>query len=97
MGANASTWLTLISPVINGYKNCAHSTTGYSRILCHYVNPIIGNPLYYNVMVNVNKARKSIVTNDKKDTFNLGDNVFVVPRIRNIKKHATDRHFRDRK
>jgi transposase InsO family protein len=45
MGPNAINWHTLISPVINGYNNCTHSTTGYSPILCHYVNPIIGNPL----------------------------------------------------
>jgi hypothetical protein len=61
------------------------------------VNPIIGNPLYDKIMVNVNKARRSMVTNDKKDAFNLGDSVFIVPRIRNIKKHAAVCHFRDRK
>jgi hypothetical protein len=97
MGANAINWHTLILPVINGYNNCTHSTTGYSPILCYYVNPIIGNPLYDSIMVNVNKARRSMVTNDKKDAFNLGDSVLVVPRIRNIKKHAADCHFRDRK
>jgi hypothetical protein len=33
----------------------------------------------------------------KKDAIRVGDNVFVDPRIRNIKKHGSDRHFRDRK
>jgi hypothetical protein len=60
-------------------------------------NPIIGNLLYDNIMVNVNKARKSMVENDKKDAFNLGDSVFVVPRRRNIKKYMGDGHFRDHK
>jgi hypothetical protein len=36
-------------------------------------------------MVNVNNAVKSMVTNYKKDAFNLGASVFVVPRIRHIK------------
>jgi hypothetical protein len=97
MGANAINWHTLISPVKNGYNNCTHSRTGYSPIFCHYVNLIIGNHLYDNIMVNVNKARRSMVTNNKKDAFNLGDSVFFVPRIRNIKKHAVDCHFRERK
>jgi transposase InsO family protein len=97
MGANAVNWHTLISPVINGYNNCRHSTTGYSPILCHYMNLIKGNPLYDNIMVNVNKSRRSIVINNKKDAFNLSDSFFVVARIRNIKKHGADRHFRDRK
>jgi hypothetical protein len=61
------------------------------------MNPNIGNPLYGKIMVNVKKARRFMVTNHKKDAFNLGDSVFVVPRIRNIKKHAADCHFRDPK
>jgi hypothetical protein len=97
MGANSINWHRLISPVFYGYNYCTHSTTGYSPILCYYVNPIVGNPLYDNIMVNVSKARMSMVTNDKKDAFNLGDSVFVVPRIRNIKKHTADGHFKDRK
>jgi hypothetical protein len=52
------------------------------------VNPITGNPLYDNIMVNVNKPRRSMVVNDKKDAFNLGDSVFDVPRI---KKHQETR------
>jgi hypothetical protein len=97
MGAIAMDWHTLISPVINGYNNCIHSMTGYFPILGHYVNPTIENLLYNDIMVNVNKVKKTMVANDKKDVFNLGDSVFVVPRFRNIKKHATDCHFRDRK
>jgi hypothetical protein len=44
-------------------------------------------------MVNVYETRKSIVTNDKKDAFNLGDSVFVVPRIRSIKEQAAENQF----
>jgi hypothetical protein len=95
MGANAINWHTLISLVINRYINCTGSSIGYSSILCHYVNPIKGNPLCDIMKVNVKKARRSMVINNIKDAFKLGDIVFVVPRIRNIKKHAADRHFRD--
>jgi hypothetical protein len=45
----------------------------------------------------MNKQQGDMVAKDKKDVIGVGDNVFVVPRIRNIKKHAYDRHFRDRK
>jgi hypothetical protein len=45
----------------------------------------------------VNKRRGDIVAKDKKDVISVGDSVFVVLRIRNIKKPASDHHFRDRK
>jgi hypothetical protein len=48
-------------------------------------------------MVKVNKARESMVTNNKKDAFNPGDSVFIDPRLRNIKKHVADCHFKDPK
>jgi hypothetical protein len=70
--------------VINGYNNCTYSTNGYYLILCHCIDPEIGNSLYDNIMVNVNKARRLMVVNEKKDAFSLGESVFVVLRIRNI-------------
>jgi hypothetical protein len=41
----------------------------------------------------VNKRGADMVAKDIKDVVCLGDSVFVVPRIRNIKKHAVDSHF----
>jgi hypothetical protein len=58
---------------------------------------VIGNSLYDNIMKNVKRARRSMVVNNKKDAFNLGDSVFVVLRIRNNKKYAADHHLRDPK
>jgi hypothetical protein len=66
MGANANNWHTFITPGIKSYSNCTHSTTGLSPMFCHQVNPVLGNPLYDNIMINVYKAGKSIVVNDKK-------------------------------
>jgi hypothetical protein len=36
-----------------------------------------------------------MVAKDKKDAIGVGINVFVVPKIRNVKKHVSDYHFRD--
>jgi hypothetical protein len=38
-----------------------------------------------------------MIESDKKDQICLGENVFVVPRIRNIMKHLADRQFGGRK
>jgi hypothetical protein len=38
-----------------------------------------------------------MIESDMKDQISLGDNVFVVPRIRNIMKHSADCHFHGRK
>jgi hypothetical protein len=96
-GAHTLNWNNHISNVVNGYNNCYHSSIGCTPITCHFTKPIVGEPKWDSIVNHVNKRRGDMVAKDKKDAISVGDNVFVVPRIRNIKKHASDRHFRDRK
>jgi putative aminopeptidase FrvX len=38
-----------------------------------------------------------MVAKDKKEVISVGDNVLVISRIKNFKKHASNCHFRDHK
>jgi hypothetical protein len=96
-GAHTLNWHNHISTVVNGYNNCCHSSIRYTPITCHFTKPIFGEPKWDSIVNQVNKRRGDMVAKDKKDAISVGDSVFVVPRIRNIKKHASDCHFRDRK
>jgi hypothetical protein len=53
--------------------------------------------MWAKIVAHAQKVRGRMIESDKKDQISLVDNVFVVPRIRNIMKHLADRHFRDRK
>jgi hypothetical protein len=57
----------------------------------------MGNPLYNNRMKNGAEASKTMFFKDLKDAFDLGDRVFVVPRIRDIKEHADHCYLKSRK
>jgi hypothetical protein len=60
-------------------------------------NPLLENQNEKSIVKHMNTRSEGMGAKDKKDPIGVGHNIFVVPRIRNIKKHAFDCHFRDRK
>jgi hypothetical protein len=97
MGANSHNWHEFSTPTVNGYNSCTHSAIGHTPAVCHFTPRSSDNPTWAKTVAHVQKVRERMIERGNIDQISLGDDVFVVPRIRNIMKHLADRHFRDKK
>jgi hypothetical protein len=93
IGANSHNKHECIMPTVNGHNSCPHTVTGNTPAVGHFTPQSPQNLTWTKIGAHVQKVRGRMIECDHKDQNSLGEKVFVVSRIRNIRKNLADCHF----
>jgi hypothetical protein len=97
LGARKNNWILFLDAAKSGYNYSWHSTIRMAPIKCHEFCRNRENQVHYDAMDTTMKQRERMVKGDNQKDFQVGDMVYIIPRLKSKLKKTANIHFTKRK